>query len=291
MALTVDKAFGEFETKIALTVTQRSRIVARAVRVRELLEDSFSSDCDAPLQTSRLMGSGARDTIIRPLDDLDVLAVFSNKNQVFEKYRYDSQGFLYWVRQRIDARTDVQKVGARGQAVRLFYTDGLHVDIAPVFSVSGGGYFLPAGDGSWLRTDPPKQEQWAKERDTALSGQFKRRARMLKRWNNEHNKRLGSWHLEVMIGGVFTSMSSNHRIGVQKFFDWAGGYIHIQDPDGYGGDLGTGLSTSQESDIKTCLASNHKRASAAVEAEDDGDPEEAIRQWRIVFGDEFPSYG
>lgn len=291
MALTVEAAFREFESAIALTEAQREKMRTRAARVKDLLVASFPADCDAPIDASRLMGSGARGTIIRPLDDIDVLAVFENKNSVFEKYRHNSQSFLYWVRQRIDARTDVRKVGARGQAVRLFYTDGLNVDIAPTFAVNGGGYFLPAGDGSWLRTDPPKQEQWAQERESSLSSQFKRRVRILKRWNNIHSCRLDSWQLEVMVGTVFTSMSSNHREGVQKFFGWAGSYIHVQDPDGYGGDLAAALTYSQESEIKNSFSTNHQRASEAVKAEEARDHKEAIRLWRIILGDDFPAYG
>ncbi len=291
MARTVEQAFKEFAAAIVLTEAQRVTMVSRAARVKELLDESFPADCDVPLKTSRLMGSGARGTMIRPLDDIDVLAVFTNKNQVFEKYRHDSQSFLYWVTRRIDARTEVQQVGARGQAVRLFYKDGLHVDIAPVFGVNSGGYFLPAGDGSWIKTDPPKQEQWAQDRDTALSGQFRRRVRILKRWNNEHSKRLGSWHLEAMVGAAFSTMSSNHAIGLQKFFEWAGGYIHVQDPDGYGGDLGASLTPLQESDLKQSFSSTHGRASDAIEAQRDGDHEEAIRLWGIILGDDFPAYG
>lgn len=291
MALTVEQAFREFEAKIALTDSQRDKMTSRASRAKELLETSFASDCSAPLRTTILMGSGARNTIIRPLDDIDVLVVFDNKDSVFDQYRHDSQAFLYWVRKRIDVRTEVQKVGARGQAVRLFYKDGLHVDIAPVFSWSQGGYALPAGDGSWLTTCPAKQQQWANDREATLSDQFKRRVRILKRWNNEHSKRLGSWHLEVMVGTAFKTMSPNHRLGVQKFFEWADGYLHVQDPDGHGRDLGAGLLASQESDIKVSFATNYKRASAAVEAEDAGDPSEAIHLWRVVLGDDFPSNG
>lgn len=289
--MAVEQAFREFEAKIALTDAQRNKMVARTSLVKTLLERSFPANCDAPVRLSILMGSGARGTIIRPLDDIDMLAVFGNKDGVFERYRGDSQALLYWVRKRVNARTEVQKVGARGQAVRLFYTDGLHVDIAPVFSWSKGGYALPAGNGTWVTTDPLKQGRWAKERDVALSGQFKRRVRMLKRWNNEHSKRLESWHLEVMIGRVFKSMGSDHRVGLQKFFEWAGEHLHVEDCDDSHRDLGTSLSRSQEQDIKASLSANRKRAAAAVEAEKAGDASEAIRLWRMVLGEDFPSYG
>lgn len=63
------------------------------------------------------MGSAARRTIIRPLDDIDVLASYQNKGDVFEEYRADSQKFLYKLKNRINAKTQVTQVGASGQAV------------------------------------------------------------------------------------------------------------------------------------------------------------------------------
>jgi hypothetical protein len=90
---------------------------------------------------------------------VDVLAEFSNKEGVFEKYRRDSQAFLYRIRETLNANTQVKKVGARGQAVRLFYTDGLHVDIAPVFEWSGdGGFGLPSGSGERMTCRPTRDD-------------------------------------------------------------------------------------------------------------------------------------
>jgi hypothetical protein len=230
VALVASQSFDEFEARIRLTEAQRDRVKNRSAATRTFLEKSFPDTYDLALCSSSLMGSAARSTIIRPLTDLNVLAVFRNKSQVFEKYRRDSQAFLYRLRERIDARTQVTRVGARGQAVRLFYKDGLHVDIAPVFAWSGGGYGLPSGDGGWLTTDPPAQERWATDREAKLNNQYKRRVRLLKRWNDVYGNRLKSWHLEVIVGDVFTSMSSNHRNGLMRFFELAPRSISVQGP-------------------------------------------------------------
>ena len=290
MANTTAKAFDQFEGKIRLTTVQRDKVASRAKRVRTFLSESFPDLYDIPLRKATLMGSGARGTIIRPLEDIDVLATFRNKNNVFDKYRNDSQSFIYRLREQINAETTVQQVGTRGQAVRLFYNDGLNVDIAPVFACDSGGYALPSGTGKWLTTDPPAQEEWVKERESTLNRQFRRRVRLLKRWNSVHSSRLGSWHLEVMVGRIFTSMSSNHRNGLMKFFEWAPGYLNVQDPDGHGGDLGASLTWTQQSDIKNSFKTSHARAVKAVDAEGAGNHAEAIRLWKIILGSEFPSY-
>jgi hypothetical protein len=60
----------------------------------------------------------------------------------------------------LDAKTSIEKIGARGQAMRLFYQSGAHVEIAPTFKWKGDGFALPRGDSSWMTTDPEAQASW-----------------------------------------------------------------------------------------------------------------------------------
>lgn len=69
------------------------------------------------------MGSAAKGTTVRPIDDIDVLAVFSNANGAWDSYRFDSQALLYRVRRAYSGLSTAQ-VGARGQAVRIFFKNG-----------------------------------------------------------------------------------------------------------------------------------------------------------------------
>lgn len=49
---------------------------------------------------------------------------------VWRTYQTDSTDFLYRVRRAVNGQSRAQKVGARGQAVSIFYSDGLTVDVA-----------------------------------------------------------------------------------------------------------------------------------------------------------------
>lgn len=291
MAKTTSAAFAEFEGKIGLTTAQRGTVQHRTDTTRNFLFSTFTDHDSTPLLETIPMGSTERDTAVRPLDDIDVLAVFRDKDRAFEKYRYDSQAFLYRVRDRINAKTQVQNVGARGQAVRLFYDDGLHVDIAPVFRWVTGGYALPAGDGSWITTDPTRQAAWANAREVNLNYQFKTMVRLLKRWNNSHGKRLGSWHLEVLVGSVFGSLGFDHRDALMKFFEWSPQQLHVADPSGHDLDLAHNFTWHHELGVREALNSARERAQRAVMAEAMGNHAEAIRLWTIVLGSEFPAYG
>lgn len=287
MATTTAKAFDEFGDKLRLTAHQEATVRQRRSRVADILSDAFPSTSNMPLTTTRIIGSARRNTIIRPLDDIDVLAVFDD-SQVWSMYQYDSTKFLYRVR---DALTQykIQVVGARGQAVRLFYTQPPHVDIAAVVPY-GSQYYIPKGNGSWLITDPDGVDDFLGNRQTELGGQLRPLVRLLKRWNNVHSKRLRSFHLEMVAQQTFATLSSNRRTASMRFFEWAGSHLNVGDPTS-GESLGNRLTWNQRQDILTSFSTAHSRAQKAVNFENAGDYGSAIGQWKLVFGNEFPSYG
>lgn len=287
----VSLAFDEFSTRIQLTENQSSTLNARFNIVKGLLEKSFPPTDSTPVSGVYLMGSAARNTVIRPFRDLDVFATFTNKEAVFENFRSDSQKFLYRVRERVGSNTSVIKVGARGQAVRLFYSDGIHVDIAPAFRWNSVGYGLPSGNGTWLTTNPLAQTAWAKELNKNSNELFSRRVRMLKRWNFEHSSLFSSWHLEVLVQKILPSLTQNSREDLNNFFRLAIDHIGVQDPDGFGGDLSQTLSREKFSLIRDLLVTSADRSRKALGTESRGNNKECFRLWRVLLGDEFPSYG
>lgn len=291
MVSTTPEAFREFKRRLLLTGPQRELVRSRKMTASGYLDTAFPASSDLALRATHLIGSAGRDTIIRPLDDVDVFAIFLNKDRIFERlYRNDSRRFLYRVRDALSAYR-VEVVGARGQAVRLFYSQRPHVDIAPVFKWSTGGFALPDGHGSWLTTDPFVHHQWIEGRDKALGYRLKPLIRMLKRWNNEHSKHLKGFHLEVVAGTVFKSIGPDSRDACERFFEWSQNRLRVDDPAGYGGDLSVYLTDAKRALVLTALEAARSRASMANAAERRGDHSEAIRQWRMVFGDEFPAFG
>jgi hypothetical protein len=160
-----------------------------------------------------------------------------------------------------------------------------------VFRWSSGGYALPAGTGGWLTTDPDQHESWITGRHSELNYQLKPMIRMIKRWNSVHSKYLKSFHIEVMVANTFSSMNNDSRDGCEKFFRWAPNFIDVRDPAGHSGNLSTYLTWAQRTRVVSNMQSAQQRAAQAVYAEQQGNHVEAIRLWRIIFGDEFPAYG
>lgn len=289
MPLTTTQAFSQFIDEIEPRDYHYDTMVpARKSTVEERLKEKFPSSNLTPFDDVYLIGSAAKKTAIRPVDDIDVLAVFSNANNGYEAYQSNAQGFLYRIQQAY-AGLSIQKVGARGQAVRVFFESGGHVDIASVFWSGGDDYLLPAGNGSWIVTRPFTANNWFAARHSDLGYNLKTFVKVLKKWNQAHSKRLNSFHLETIAGNLFASLGTNRRVALSIFFQNAGSYLNVLDPGGTGVDLGAGISWNKRTDILASFQQASARATLALAAEDEGDHAESKRQWRIVLGADFPT--
>jgi len=293
-ASTVVAAFNQFAGKITPTPAQKATMSGRREKAHELLTSAFAGS-NMPLLKTKLIGSAGRNTIIRPIDDVDVFAVFDD-GAVWGDYEHDAKKLLYRVRDALNAKYSV-KVGSRGQAVRLFFTLPPNVEIVPAFVVDGGGYCIPSGISSWLfgntwqMTDPYVHASFLSQRNTELGGNLKRLTRFLKRWNAVHSRRFSSFHLELLVQAVFNSIGTNSRENCTRFFEWASQYLDVEDPAGHSGSMMKNLDFTRRWAMNESLKAAYERSSRALEAENRGDHAEAIRLWRITFGDEFPAYG
>ncbi len=285
---TTSQAMTQFLTDISVTDYQKTSIIkARKDSAIANLTEAFPTSSDLPFSRAVLMGSAAKGTIVRPIDDIDVLAVFSDENDAWSTYRYDSQAFLYRIR-RAYSGVEIAQVGARGQAIRVFFKNGGHVDVAPVFFHGNDVYGLPNGTGGWINTAPTVANAWFAQRHADLGYNLAPLVRMLKKWNNAHSKRLRSFHLETIAAHTFKTLGSNRQSGLASFFEWAPSHLDVSDPGGQSGTLSSYLNWSGRQDVLQALDSAAERSARARKAEVDGDYVEANRLWRIILGSSFP---
>ncbi|MGW7339849.1 SMODS domain-containing nucleotidyltransferase [Streptomyces sp. NPDC054808] len=290
MAVTVHRAFDEFKKWLKVDGTELGLVNSRPASIKSYLGGAFNEDSNMPLVNTALMGSATRDTIIHPVDDVDVFAQFSASKGAWDRYRNDSKAFIYHVREALSGYR-VEIVGTRGQVVRLFYASGPHVEIAPVFASSTGGFLLPDGSGGWLTTDPPRQTDWINQRHSAIQGDLRGLIRLVKAWNRAHGAYFKSFHLEVLVATAVTSLDNNSRTALRDLFGAARYYLNVRDPAGHSGDLSGYMTATRRSNALTALDAAAERAQRAVDAENRGDLQEAIRLWRINLGSGFPTYG
>lgn len=288
MSQTTAQAMSAFLLDISVTEYQKTSIIeGRKSTVVANLTKAFPTTCDMPFSQAILMGSAAKGTIVRPIDDVDVLVVFSNERAAWDKYRWDSRSFIYRIRQAYSGLESAQ-VGTRGQAVRVFFQTGGHVDVAPVFSYGDDTYALPNGEGGWISTAPTKANAWFANRNAALDYHLAPLVRLLKKWNLAHSSRMRSFHLETVAATAFQTLGSNYRDALARFFEWSPMWLDVADPGGQSGSLSSYLSWGARPELMTSLKAAAERSSKALEAEAAGNHDEAKRLWRMLLGSAFP---
>lgn len=118
---------------------------------------------------------------------------------------------------------------------------------------------------------------------------------MIKGWNRTINDYLMSFHLEVIVLQVLERVKiSDYPSGTRYVFDKGRSYVKQQNPDpaGYGGDVGSYLSTQEKlDDAAGRFETAYDRAIKAEDFDRRGRVEEAVNMWRKIFGDYFPAYG
>lgn len=289
MTLTTAQAFDKFWDQVSLDDVTQETIQQRKDAVVNAMQKAFPSSSTMRYVSSALIGSMGRRTAGRPFDDIDIMVHLKVDDDLWLRtYQQNSSDFLYRVRNSLNNASTVQKIGARGQAVRMFYADGLSVDVAAVVKYDSGGYGIPGGDGTWLTTDPSVHATYITERNRALGGNLRRLIVFAKQWNKAHSSRLSSFHVEMLAARTFLSLTNNRREALRAFFDYNLYNLAVNDPAGYGGDLSSALTWANREAVNNSLKAARDRADIALAAEARGDHAEAIRQWRIVLGSRFP---
>lgn len=291
MTMTTAKAFEVFNEKITPTSATWKKVHDRRDAVVAVLKEAFPQDSDIRFQSAKIIGSLGRNTATNPVADIDLMVVLEVDGwPLWTKYWWGSSAFLYRVRRSLNSESTVKKVGARGQAVRLFYADDLIVDVAAMVKCGANEYRIPSGSGWWLSTNPIKHEEYLNKENSKLSGDLKKVARFAKEWNKAHGSRLASFHLEMLVARTFDSLNNNSSKALRLFFDYNRRNLNVQDPAGYSGNLSGYLTWDAKSEVKASFKTARDRADLALAAEERGDHEEAIRLWRVILGDSFPAY-
>lgn len=332
MPFSVSSAFTQFRSE---TVDLDPDVTKTARSSRDYLYDQIkglsSKDSTVPKVFDKIdFGSFARNSKIRPLDDIDMMAqisgigtdlrdlnvtgdpyvrflkITSNDSPLYPfRDQYDfvnSTSVLNKFRDALAANVTNYKqaeIKKTMQAVTLSLKSYDWVfDIVPAVAVEEGikYYIIPNGRGNWTRTDPRVDARSITETNKAHDGEFLKLLRLLKYWNKRTNKPvLKSYYFETLAIRTFRFASKYATLGegVKYFFQFCPTHLSSTCPDPKG--LGPNLDAGIDSDTKQkVIAAMQKACSLAQEArlyEALNQAEKAIGKWRELFGDKFPKYG
>lgn len=329
MAKNVNQAFDEFNLNI-VNLYKSTTDTARSSRdwlIDQLLGfpenvDDFPNDYPA---RHIKYGSFARNTKIRPLDDIDLMYCLSADNAYYSVDDYDSSKYyihtpnasnelkllsddynvlnsIRVVNKFVNALKNVPQYSnsetKRNQeaAVLNLTSYAWSYDIVPCFYTVGGFYLIPDGSGNWKATNPGIDIDNISNVNREFGGKVYQLVRTLKYWNsNFASPKIGSYLFEVLILNFIKNAGKQNTyndLNIRDFFY----YLHlliiydVTDPKGIQGNINN-LSADQRQRISNKAKECYDIGVSAVDYElNKKDQQKAIEHWAKIFGQNFPKY-
>lgn len=293
--LTTEEGFARFRSRLELNQKEQDNASRRQKEIRAHMDESFDVEHDF------LTGSYARHTKTKPLKDVDIFCVLGEGEKHYrskppsrllvdvgdalaEKYGSDEV-----TKQRRSVCVDF------GVTVDEDRTDYKVVsfDVVPAFA-DGDDYEIPdtgTADG-WTKTNPRVHADKAVEAQRAYSSEWKGLVRMMKYWNNHHDKPIKpSFLIEVIALEVLHPPFGGQRDReMQFFFGTLAERIHEpwEDPAGLGPSVSDAMDARRCDMAARALREAERAAATAIHLARSGRQGDSLRAWRDLFGPLFP---
>lgn len=243
------------------------------------------------------VGSYSRGTMIRGRSDGDLFVVL-RRNEIRHGDNYvSSDTILNRVRADLKLRYPASTVYKDVNSVTVAFANA-RIDVVPGFfweTMADGWplYYMPDGNGGWLKTSPEKHTAYLKEADRKAGGQMKNVARLMKFWRECRTPRvpISSFHLEMRLAGEGIGVGAvSYADAVRKVLrklvekECRG----IQDPLGISGVIPCVKTDAQWASTLVSVRSSRDKANTA-ETYEGWNTAEAKRYWGMVFNGKFPA--
>jgi len=287
MATTISLSFQKLKKNLEITGLQKNTVATSQENVR----NAIAGEMD--ILDSFLTGSYSRSTMIAPLSeaDIDIFIVLDPKY-----YEMDGQASLLDKVKRVLLKTYTKtpKISRNGQAVTITFTDFV-VDVVPAFNRKGGGYLIPNSvQKTWIATNPKTHVDIMIEKNKNHGGDLVPIVKMIKGWNRNIKYSFVSFRLELLAIEIFENVTiSNYSSGMRYFFDKGRDRIKYKanDPVPYGGEISGLRNITTQEEAVSRFETAYNRAVNAEQYYKNGKIENAVCEWKKIFGDYFPAYG
>ena len=263
--------------KISITDKQEENIKASVKNITTTLE----KDDTLHLKETFLNGSYERDTMIRPLDDIDIFVVLD------ESYWKDNfgvrrkpQSVLDKIKDFLNDQNDYKGKVRQDRPCVTVELSNKSFDILPAFEQIEG-YLMPNYNlESWIPTYPKILTENLKNAHRDYSYKLKDIIRVIKYWNKLNGKMIPSFHIEEVAIKIFKfKIFENFEKSIREWFEKAECNLEIN----------KFKSNTQYDDFKNKLNRTKTKLQNAKEFLDKNNQYEAKKIWKDVFGKEFPT--
>lgn len=289
------EAFATFQKAVDADIEQ--------VRLARDRRDVFKGALKGEPGVLDVFGSGslARSTQLKPVHDVDLIAVFDAA--VYPQWGQpgdSSADALEVVREmvkRLLGKPDgtveelVRLAKPRDRAVKCFVDppkqdDAFTVDVMPVLRQTDGTLLVPSKrKRDWNTADPEYLIAEVEDRQGKWSS-FRPMVRVLKQWRLGVPTKVKSLVMEVLALECLPTKGSRPE-ALKTFFTAAAIEVNygVEDLAGHCGAIQPDLDIAV---LRTALESARDIAEQACSAAADGDSDRAALLWRKLFGDDFP---
>jgi hypothetical protein len=328
MATNVDTAFSEFKINV-VNLLKPDTDKARTSRDWLITQLKYfpTTIADFPLDYPEKhikYGSFARNTKIRPLDDIDLMYCFHGSNAYYQQDFYDSKKYyiktenssselkslsdndilssIKVVNKIVKSLSTVSNYSnaeiKRNQEAAILNLSSYtwKFDIVPCFYTVSGFYLIPDGSGNWKATNPIIDQTNTSSTNSAYGGKVLQLIRVLKFWNsNFASPKIGSYLFEILVINFVKSraaLTDYIDYDIRDFFNYLQSAIFydVNDPKAIDGNMNN-LTYDQRLKISTKAKSCYEIALTAIDFEIRlSNQEKAIENWSKIFGDKFPTY-
>jgi hypothetical protein len=218
--MTLLESIKKFVDNVSITDRQEENIKNSLSNLESHLKDEESNLYVNECFTN---GSWERDTIIRPLNDVDLFAVLD-----FEEWKDEygnkpnPQSVLTRIKNYLNKQNDYKDKVKQDRPCVTVHLSDKDFDVLPSFEISGGGYFIPNYDlQSWTSSYPKMLTKDLDDTHRLRDYKLKQIIRVVKYWNRDFNgKTIPSYHVEEIAINIFKINNfTNFEEGIRKWFD------------------------------------------------------------------------
>jgi hypothetical protein len=227
-----------------------------------------------------LNGSYERDTIIRPLDDIDLFAVIEQTDYAENGFDPNPQSVLTKFKNYLNSLNDYKdKVKQDRPCVTVMLSDK-NFDVLPSLRKSGALYIPNTDLTGWTFADPKTHTDDLNRVNQNRNYKVKSIVKAIKQWKRENNQNIPSFHIEEVAISLFNIWNfSNIEEGIRLWFENAESYLQN----------GRFKSYDEYTKVKEKIRKVKGKLQEAKKLLDDKKEGEAKKFWKEIFGKEFPA--
>ncbi len=288
--LSVSEAFDKFKSRLELSNTEQQDASNRQQRIRKIIDDAFDVEADF------LTGSYRRHTKTKPLKDVDIFIVLSsNENHYLDKLPDDVLADFKepLVEKYGEDRVEIQRRSVRVdfgvQLVDELSDKIMSFDVTPAFKSNGHYTICDRVEGNWMPTNPKVHATLATEANNNFEDHWKPLVKMLKKWNEHHDKPIKpSFLIEVMSLDLLANWGGSYPRESKAWFATAMHAIDEtwEDPAELGHPVSDRISSDPDllEKAQTALKEAEAKCTEAINHEQAGRIGEALKTWQNLFG-------